>query len=1171
MIISVSSANRRLKRFAAPSSIISNAICFFIGMLFAISMPVARAQTNFGAVVGSVTDSTGAILPQAKVELRNVGTNVVQTAVSSGAGIYTFPNVLPGAYAVTVALPNFKSFTRTSIDVQIGGTTRVDAALEVGNITESVTVTDATPDLQTDTSSLSSVIEGKAVLQTPINGRNVNNLLALVPGVIVGGSTSGNPIGNTTNGSITNAISYGNYQIGGGFGGQSAFFVDGVQSNVTENNTNALIPTQDAVQEFRVYTNDVSAEFGGFGGGVVNLGTKSGTNRFHGTAYDYFRNSVLNANDWFSNHAGLLKPPLRQNQFGANISGPIFHDSTFFFFGWETEEVRSGYPSFNTVPTAAEVAGNFTAFPNIYDLSTTGHPQFACNGTANVICSNRLDPAAVKIIQTLYPAPNLPGTTNNYVVLAKTGGSQNQYNARIDKTIGKKDSLFARYTYWNPKSSPSDPFGTEQGVGVSGSNTHQAVIGDTYTLNPKTVLDGRISYLRFYMYQTPISRGFDIGTFGPAYQPLATAFGPTELPSLSIGGIAGGATNSQLYWTNNAYTISGSVTRIQGRHTLKLGGIVRRLEWNTLPNNQGLTFASTTAFTAVPSGSGNALASFLLGLPSTTSVVQVGGAHQYLHNFGFYLTDTYQATQKLTLNLGLRWDQPGAYTETNDWTTIFDPNASSGLGSFNNPITGTPETVKGALNYVNTPAYSSRRDEPLHWLLFAPRVGFAYRAAESTVVHAGYGLSFLPSTLSQDGPTSESINSSTTSLSNIAGSSTLTTVSNPLPNGIVQPIRRNPAALNQLLGQAIYSSVGYQPYAYVQQWNLALEQAFAKTTTLTIAYAGAKGTHLLLEGNGTQSRENINQLPDQYLSLGTALTTQVANPFFGQFTAGPLTAAKVAQGLLLLPYPQYQQVYEQVPHLGASSYNALQVGLQKRFGHGGSLGVAYTWSKILSNTDSVTTFLDGVSKAGEVQDNYNLKGERSISLQNIPQNLVVNYGVEFPFGRDQRFLHGASPLVNAAVGGWRVNGITTFRSGQPLAMINAGTTLSSSFGANQIRPNYVLGCQRQNPGSNQTRVFNWFNKDCFTAASALAFGTEPRVDPVLRSAGAANWDFSATKTAALEHGMTLQFSAEFFNMFNRVQFAPPDTSLANASSTYGQVTSQLNSPRNIQFALRLSF
>ena len=323
MIISVSSASRRLKQFAAPSSIVRNAICYFIGMLFAILTPVAPAQTNFGAVVGTVTDSTGAILPQAKVELKNVGTNGVQTTVSSGAGTYTFPNVLPGAYAVTVALPNFKSFTRTYIDVQIGGTTRVDAALEVGNITESVTVTDATPDLQTDSSSLSSVIEGKAVLQTPINGRNVNNLLALVPGVIVGGSTSGNPIGNTTNGSITNAISYGNYQIGGGFGGQSAFFVDGVQSNVTKNNTNALIPTQDAVQEFRVYTNDVSAEFGGFGGGVVNLGTKSGTNRFHGTAYDYFRNSVLNANDWFSNHAGLIKPPLRQNQFGANISGPI--------------------------------------------------------------------------------------------------------------------------------------------------------------------------------------------------------------------------------------------------------------------------------------------------------------------------------------------------------------------------------------------------------------------------------------------------------------------------------------------------------------------------------------------------------------------------------------------------------------------------------------------------------------------------------------------------------------------------------------------------------------------------------------------------------------------------------------------------------------------------------
>ncbi len=1164
-------ANRHLKQVRVPACIIRNAIAVLLTIFFAMSVPLAKAQTNFGSVVGTVTDGTGSILPNAAVELKNLGTAVTQNTLSSGAGTYTFPTVLPGAYAVTVALPNFKSFTRTSIDVQIGGTTRVDAALAVGETTDSVTVTDATPDLQTDSSSLSRVIEGKAVLQTPINGRNVNNLLALVPGVIVGGSTAGNPIGNTTNGSVTNAISYGNYQIGGGFGGQSAFFVDGVQSNVSENNTNALIPTQDAVQEFRVYTNDVSAEFGGFGGGVVNLGTKSGTNQFHGTAYDYFRNSVLNANDWFSNHSGLTKPPLRQNQFGANLGGPILRDNTFFFGGWETEQVRSGYPSYNTVPLASEVAGNFSGITNIYNLSVAGHPQYTCNGLANVICPNLLDPAAVKNIQTLYPAPNRAGTTNNYVVLAKTGGSQNQYNARLDKTIGQNDSLFVRYTYWNPKSIPSDPFGTLQGVGVSGSDTHQAVIGNTYTLNSRTVLDARISYLRFYMYQIPLSRDYDIGTFGSNYSALASAFGPTELPALSIGGISAGATNSQLYWTNNAYTISGSATRIQGRHTLKLGALVRQLEWNTLSNNQGLNFTSTSAFTAGPSGSGNALASFLVGLPSATSVSQVGGAHQYIHNFGFYLTDTFQATKKLTLNLGLRWDQPGAYTEKNDRATIFDPNASSGLGSFTNPATGTSQPVNGNLDYVNTAAYTSRRVEPLHWLLFAPRVGFAYRLDDSTVVHAGYGLSFLPSTLSQDGPTSESINSATTSLSNIAGSSTLTTISNPLPNGIVQPIRRNPAALNQLLGQSISSSTGYQPYGSVQQWNLAVERAFTKTTTLTIAYAGAKGTHLLLEGNGTQSRLNINQLPDQYLSLGTALTKKVTNPFYGKFAAGPLSTATVAEGLLLLPFPQYQQVYEQVPHLGASAYNALQIGLQKRFSHGGSLGVAYTWSKILSDTDSVTAFLDGVSKAGQVQDNYNLKGERSISLQDIPQNLVANYGVELPFGRDQHFLHDAPALVNSVVGGWRVNGITTFRSGQPLALMNAGTTLSNSFGANQIRPNYVPGCQRQNRGSNQARVSNWFNQACFSAAPALAFGTESRVDPTLRSAGVANWDFSATKTAALEHGMTLQFSTEFFNSFNRVQFAPPDTNLANASSTYDQVTSQLNSPRNIQFALRLSF
>lgn len=1146
----------------------------FVLLLASLASPaLLPAQTNLGSIVGIVSDATGARVKDASVRVTNSGTGVMKSLSAGHDGAFSFVSMVPGNYALQVEAPGFRTYSQEAIDLQIAGTVRVNLVMSVGSANETVDVSADTPLLQTDTSSLGGVIEGRAIVQTPINGRNVNNLLLLLPGVVAGGSTSGNPIGNQTNGAVTNAIAYGNYQIGGGFGGQSAFFVDGVQTNVTENNSNAFIPTQDMVQEFRVSTNDVSAEFGGFGGGVVNIGTKSGTNGFHGTAYEYFRNSDLNANDWFSNHNATAKPPLRQNQFGANVSGPILRNRTFFFFGWETEVVRNGYPYIATVPTAAEIKGDFSAagIAPIYDLSTAGKPQFRCNGVLNVICPNRLDPAALAIVQRLYPSQLQPGLVNNYQVLARTGGSQSQYNARIDQQVGKKNSLFARYSYWNPKSTPSDPLGTQAGAGLSGSDTHQAVLGDTYTLNPKTVIDGRIAYLRFYMYQQALSRGFDIGQFGSNYPALAAAFGPTDLPALSIAGYSAGATNSQLFWTNNAYSALASVTRIQGRHTLKAGGIVRQMQWITMPNNQGLSFASTAAFTAnsAVKGSGNGLASFLIGTPSTSSVNQVGGAHQSVTTFGFYAVDTLQATRRLTLNLGLRWDQPSAYQEKNNDATIFRPTESSPLGSFLNPVTGTQQQILGKLVYVNSSDYPSRRVEPLHWLLFAPRVGFAFSATNRTVIHAGYGISYLPSTLSQDGPTSESINSATTSLSNIAGSAPLTTIGNPFPNGIVQPPRNNQAALPFLNGQVLYSSVGYQPYSYVQQWNAAVEQQFGRSTSLSIAYAGSKGTHLLLEGNGTQSRLNLNQLPDQYLSLGTALTNKVNNPFYGQFSAGPLTTATVAQGYLLLPFPQYQQVYEQVPHLGASTYHALQVGLQSRLPSGGLLTFAYTWSKILSNTDSITSFLDGISAAGQIQDNTNLKGERATSLQNIPQNVVASYGVDLPFGKGRHYLSHANGFEEAFFGGWRVNGISIFHSGQSLALLNGSTTLSSSFGAAQVRPNYVPGCNRVNAGSNQSRQANWFNKACFVSPGALAFGSEPRVEPILRAAGVVNWDISATRSFALEHGLGLQFSTELFNAFNRVQFAPADTNLTSA--TYDTVTSQLNNPRNIQFALRLSF
>ena len=1170
-----------------------------VGILFVLlgvllSLPRALAQTSYGSIVGTVADATGAALVGAQVTLKNNGTDATQTTTSGSGGNYTFLNLNPGSYSISVSNAGFKEYKRPQIDVTVGGTTRVDASLPLGDVNESVTVeSSASVALQTDSSSLGGVVEGRQVLESPLNGRNVNNLLDFVPGVVPGGGTSGNTMANGGSGSFqagaqTQAIAYGNYQIGGGFSGQSLFFIDGVLSNIPENNVNSLVPTQDAVQEFRVSTNNVTAEFGGFGGGVIQISTKSGTNEFHGSAYEYFRNTVLDANDYFSNHQGLPRPPLHQNQFGANIGAPILKNKLFAFFSFERETLTSGSISTYTLPTAAQLSGDFSALGvNIYNPKTGA--QYSCNGRLNVICNP--DPTAVKILQLEAPLPNRPGLTNNYVATAPIEGAQNQYNARVDYNLGKADQLFARYTFWNPHNGNSDPLGTKTGAGPTGNTTTEAVVGDNHIFNQSTIADLRLSYLQNYNFQVPLSNGFDQSTINANYGALqAQQVNNNQglLPGLGIQNYGVGAELSQLYWLNTAYSINGSVTKVKGRHTIKIGGIGRQIEWTGFGNNQGVGLSALSSFTANASDptSGNALASFLSGVPSSVGITEVGTFRAFLHSYGFYVVDTYQTTSKLTLNLGGRWEQPGSYSEVNNNDTVLLPTLATNLGAVTNPVTGSSQPVVGGLAFVASPQYSSRREEQLHWKLFSPRVGFAYRLDDNSVLRGGYGIAYLPAEITADGPGGSPINSAGTSLVNTPGASYAgePTVANPFPNGINLPLGRNPIALTQLLGQGIGSRFPDQPYGYVQQYNFGFEHAFGNQATFTLAYAGAKGTHLVLSQGFTGTGINLDQLPDQYDSIGgdpaaqTGLFTAVANPFAGKFTSGgQLNQPTVLEGYLLKPYPQYTSVNQSVPRYGASTYQALQSSFTRRTSHGGLVQVAYTWAKLLSNTDNTSSFQDGQGGQGVVQDNYNIRAEKSVSLQDLRQNLVINYGIDLPFGRGQNYLGSSNAVVNAVVGGWRVNGITTFHTGLPVPFSTNGNYLSTYFGSGPIRPNVLTGCVKTLSGSAQSRVNAWFNttpnslggRGCFYNPGQFQFGNESRVDAQVRSAGAANFDFSANKSFPIFEQVTGKFSVETFNLFNRAQFAPPNSNLNDPA--FGTVTRQVNLPRTLQFAMRLSF
>ncbi len=1170
-----------------------HAAMFLLLMLFggAVFMVDAGAQTSYGSIVGTVTDPSGATIPGTAVVLKNTVTNASQTVVTGSAGSFSFVNLNPSSYDITAKKQGFESLTQSGINVQVGAVVRVDVALKLGTQTETVVVSAAQSEMQTESAELGGVVQGQQVEEAPLNGRNVNNLLDFIPGVVPGGGTQGSTMSNQGDGQ-TQAIAYNNYQIGGGFSGQSIFFIDGMEQNIAENNVDPLVPTQDAVQEFRVSTSNVSPEFGGYGGGVVQIVTKSGTNTFHGTAYEYFRNTALDANNWFSNHDGLGITPLHQNQYGANLGGPIAKNKAFFFFSWEHESLLTSAPLSETVPTTNELAGDFSGDPETIYCPAVG--SYGCT-PGQPLPGNKLtfiDPTAQNIAQLETPnearVSQTPQTTN-FSAAAPSEGYQTQYNARVDVMPDQKDSLFMRYTYWDPHNGPSDPTGTHTGLGPTGNLTQEGEIGDSHTFNTSTLVDIHLSYLENYNFQNILSSGFDMSALGPNYATVQSESENNQgiLPALGIQGYAIGAAQSTLYWNNNVWGINGGLTKVLGRHTIKAGAEWRQLLWEAYGYwTYGLNATPFyTASSATDSKTGNALASFLMGIPSSTVGSYGATEHAYIHNYAFYLTDTYQPTRKLTLTAGVRWDQPGAFSEEHNLDSVLQPNTPvtiGGVSSYTNPVSGTSVPVIGTTALLGSTQYPGTRDELLHWHLFAPRLGADYQITPQTVFRLGYGISYLPPDLAQEGPQLNPINRANTTYTNTVGQPLVATVDNPLPSGFVLPGGHTQAALNALLGSGVWAGIPEVPYGYTQQWNVAVQRALGKNSSITAAYAGAKGTHLVIASAYTGPGYNLNQLPDQYDSLQGQLLNEVPNPFYGALPSTSVVGGRMVQeGYLLEPHPQYPDgMLQYNPRYGDSNYNALQMQFNLHMAHGDILQVAYTLSKLMSDTDNTSSFLDGQGAQGLPQDNYNLKAEKSLSMQDITNNLVIDYGFDLPFGHGELYLGTANGVENAFLGGWRVNGITIFRTGAPIALTAPANILSqfgagtAPFGPGQsgiIRPDYTAGCNKSGQGSvhSSQRAAEWFNTSCFAQPGSIAFGNEPRVDPTIRANGLANFDAVLSKSFPLTRRVNFKFSGEIFNLFNHPQFGLPNSEVGVPG--FGEVTTQANLPRTAQFEGRITF
>jgi hypothetical protein len=1221
------------------------------GIFWSLSCAYLNAQSTYGSISGTVTDASGAAVTGANVTLTNTSTSEKRTETSGDDGHYTFVNLFQGQYRIDVEKQGFKHFDRPNVIVQVQQDTHVDAALTVGQVSETVEVTSEAPPLQAETSSLGQVVEQRKANELPLNGRNIFNLITVSPAAVAQGGSGGTAVGQ-------NPFSWGNYQVGGSFANQGAEYLDGQPLNIGYINLPVIIPIQDSIGEFKVQYNNLGAEWGKFSGAVMNFSTKSGTNKFHGEAYEFLRNKALNSNEYFFKQSELASglsntpPPYVQNQYGFNFGGPVIKDKTFFFVNWEQFRLRTGSVVTTDVPIAAFRQGDFSSLLSqgiqLYDPYTV-----TATGARVPYANNQIPQAewstAATALWDKYYTPVAPAIFNinnpdNFTSAASSGGNTNQFVARVDQNIGQKTRIFGRFTYNGLLDLPTNPLGTGlcQDRCAEDYHTKALVVDVNHSFGSSLIADLNVSGSRFIYLRSPILAGYNLTDLGwPSSYSVPSIMRTPPTPAFPFPNDVGRTQgNSAIGDHNTQYNITPSVTIIRGKHTIQAGvqyelGLDNYYQTNIASGAFGF-LGSWTASTGLPSTTnpatgGFAYADFLLGLAQNgpaSFVNQTEGAAQVPAQTagrqtyrGFYGNDNWHVIPKLTLNLGLRYELAGTWSERYNRLSYWNPTATNATVTGCSGVAGSPCTGDAML--VGTGPNGSNNNLPLDKKEFSPRLGFAYSVDSKTVVRGGYGIFFIPNYVSFGlNPDNDVINLATTPFhatvdQGLSPSSTLDasdcsftggvtgtpqtftsfTCATPGPfgaAGILPPPGRvgGNAALSNFVatnGSPTLAPYTSPKFGYVEQWNFDIQRELPGGFFADVAYAGSHGVHL------QQYSTNINQIPDSFVAqaaaqAATGATPTIATTFATAGVTNPLNSpdpslqgSTVVLGQLDRPYPQYGGLSLAGYGCCGSSYNSLQATVTKRFQGGGTMLVAYTNAKLLSNTDTLTSWLEGpTGGVGAVQDYNNLKGERSLSSQDVSQRLIISYVLDLPFGHGKRFMGGASGALDKVVGGWGVDGITSFQRGFPLKVTWAGSSTpleNAGLGISNIRPNVVSGCDK---GSSSHNITEWFNVNCFAAPPAWGYGTEARVDPTLRAPGINNFDFAVFKRFTFQERFGLEFRTEFFNLFNHPQFGVPGTGLNpttdpvtgavnNAANGFGAITSTVNNPRLIQFAARLRF
>jgi hypothetical protein len=1149
-----------------------------------------QGQAVSASLNGIVSDSTGARVPGATVTVTNAEQGFSRSVVTDASGNYLFTLLPPSQYNFAVQAPGFKGYQQKGIVLEVGQAASNPVVLQVGSSNEEVVVTGQAPLLNTQDANLSAEVSGKHLVELPLNLRNPFGLVTLNSSVNNSSQTQALN-GGGQQGTADQDISF--FNFGGGFFGSTAFLFDGAWDTQNGWGGTMYVPSVDATQEFKIQTNSFTAQYGWSTGNVVNVVTKSGTNHFHGVAYEFLRNSALDANGYFANAAGLPKTEFHRHQFGGTIGGPLTipglysgHDKTFFYAQYEGLRQSTPLSFVGTVPTTAFKSGDFGALLGastgatdglgrpiltgaIYDPRTTRaitagqvDPSTGLTATAtgyirdsfpgNQIGSS-IDPVAAKLA-TYYPTATSSALVNNFTSTASAPVGSNEYSIRIDHTLTQKTQIYGRWSWKHEFKNVDAAFYGDANPAGPGQrnpdNRYSFALGANHIFNSTTTLSTNLGIMRWVEGNDVQSAGFKPSSLGlPAYiDPNSPQFPVINTQGQVPLGPQNGAGEGVI--PANVATISADFNKILGSHSITAGymGIL----FGALGGRVAATnFNFDNSFTAGPdpnnptSGTGNGFATQLLGFAASgsTGIVSNPATTKVYH--GVYVQDDWKVNPKLTVNLGLRYEIQTAPTERHDKQAYFDYDAT-------NPISGSVGgTYLGAVEFNGGANRRGLYNTP--YTNFAPRLGVSYQVLPKLVLRGGYGI-FFPTSFYGNAPEPGYAQTTPYTASLNGGLNPSSSLSSPFPTGLI-PV--SGSSLGELtdVGLGVTAVPSDRKSPYVEQWMAGFQYAFSPNDVFEASYVGNHGIRMVA------GSVNSNQLNPSYLSQGNALLTQVTNPFYGTITNSGcgLDQPTVVKAQLLRPYPEFCDISTTQAPVGFSLYDALQTNYTHRFSKGVSILASYTFSKFIDNVEGVTDW--AIAGNDSIRNYYNLAAERSVDADDIPHSLVVSYIYELPVGKGRALGSHLNRPVNAVIGGWQVSGISTFKQGFPLSITSSNGN-ANLYGGNQ-RPNLVGDPHIANPSIHQ-----WFNTNAFAVAPAYTFGDVPRYFSTLRAPGYENWDFGLQKWFGFTEDVRLQIRGEMFNAFNHPNFYAPDQHVGDAG--FGTITNA-NPSRDIQIAAKLYF